>query len=73
MFFLNTFTKLVILIHEHLDNEINDAQKLQQQLFEASLKYEMDEITESEYEEIKNYIVQRMHQIKQRKLAEAEE
>ena len=61
------------MIHDYVDKEINDASKLQQQLFEARLKYEMDEITEEEYKELETYLVERIREIKEKKLAEEDD
>lgn len=67
MFFLNTFLDLVQVIYDYIDKETNNEGKLQQQLLEARLKFEMDEITEEEYEEIESFLLQRINGIRQQK------
>lgn len=73
MFFLGTVIDLALLINDYVDKEINDENKLQQQLFEARLKFEMDEITEEEYTEIEKYLVPRINEIRQQRLDAGED
>jgi len=73
MFFLNTFIDLVQLISDYVDKEVNDANKLQQQLFETRLKYEMDEITEEEYKETEVYLIKRISEIREKEMNEEED
>lgn len=55
------------MIHDYIDKEINDESKVQKELYEIRLKYEMDEIGEEEYEEIKDHLILRLQEIKDRK------
>ena len=73
MFFLNTFIDLMELISDYVDKEVNDANKLQQQLFETRLKYEMDEITEEEYKETEVYLIKRISEIREKEMNEEED
>lgn len=73
MFFLKPIINLVLLIHDYVDKEMNDEGKLQQQLLEARLKYEMDELAQEEYEKIEATTLQRIREIKERKLEADEE
>jgi hypothetical protein len=63
----------VSLIDEYIYNEIFDEKKLQQQMFEVRLKYEMDEISEEEYKEIKQHLEQRLQYTREMKQEEEEE
>ena len=73
MLFLKTFINLALLIHDYVDKEISDANKLQQQLFETRLKYEMDEITEEEYKKTEEYLVKRISEIREREMNSEED
>lgn len=70
---IDGLVNFVSLIDEYIYNEIFDEKKLQQQLFEVRLKYEMDEISEEEYEEIKQHLEQRLQYIRENKQEEEEE
>jgi len=70
MFFLNSIIDLVVLINDYVDKEINDESKLQKQLFENRLKYEMDEITEEEYKQTEEYLVKRITHVREQKMSE---
>lgn len=67
MAFLNNFINFVSLISDYIEQEVYDEGKVQKELYEIRLKYEMDEIAEDEYEEIKNNLLQRLQEIKERK------
>ncbi|RDU24978.1 gas vesicle protein GvpG [Anaerosacchariphilus polymeriproducens] len=73
MFFLKTFINFVSLIHEYIDKEINDESKVQKELYEIRLKYEMGEISKEDYEEIKDHLMLRLQEIKKRKQKNEEE
>lgn len=64
---LGSFINFVSVLHDYIDKEINDESKVQKELYEIRLKYEMDEISEEEYEEVKEHLVLRLQQIKERK------
>jgi hypothetical protein len=67
MAFLKTFINFISIIHDYIDQEINDEGKVKKELYEIRLKYEMCEISEGEYEEIKNHLLRRLQEIKERK------
>lgn len=73
MFFMQTFMNLMSLIYDYVDKEVNDENKLQQQLLEARLQFEMDEIPGEEYMDIESYLIQRIREIKEEKLAALED
>jgi hypothetical protein len=73
MYILEAFINFVSLIHDYIDSEINDESKVQKEMYEIRLKYEMAEIGEKEYEEIKEHLMQRFHEIKERKQKYEEE
>jgi len=68
MFFIKSFINLALLIYDYVDKEVNDVGKLQQQLLEARLKYEMDDIPEEEYQELETYLIQRIREIKEKEM-----
>lgn len=68
MSILGGFINFVSLIHDYIENEIFDESKVQKELYEIRLKYEMAEISEEDYEEIKEHLVQRLQYIRERKL-----
>ncbi len=70
---LGGFINFVSLIHDYIDKEVNDESKVQKELYEIRLKYEMDEIGEDEYEEVKDHLVLRLQQIKERKQMDEDE
>ncbi|OYO84366.1 gas vesicle protein GvpG [Lachnotalea glycerini] len=67
MSILENFINFVSLIHDYIDQEINDEGKVQKELYEVRLKYEMEEISENDYEEIKDHLMLRLQEIKERK------
>ncbi len=73
VFLLDAFINLVSVINNYVDKEVNDANNLQQKLLESRLKYEMDEITEQEYEEIEKIVLNRINEIRQQKLDDAKD
>ena len=73
MFFFNSLLNLASTLLEYIEKEINDEGKLQQDLFETRLKYEMDELTEEEYRKTESHLMQRIREIREQKMKNNEE
>jgi hypothetical protein len=67
MSILENFVNFVSLINDYIEQEIYDESKVQKELYEIRLKYEMEEINQDDYEEIKDHLLLRLQEIKERK------
>lgn len=55
---------------EHVDNEYNSVDNVKKELYELQLKFEMDEISESEYDEAEAVLLERLKEIREQEQGE---
>jgi DNA helicase IV len=58
-------------IHELAEAELNDETKLKELLLKYQTMYELDQITEEEYQKREDEIIARLNEIRERKKREA--
>jgi len=58
-------------IHELAEAELNDESKLKEQLLRFQIMFELDQISEEEYQKQEDEIMARLNEIRERKKAEA--
>lgn len=62
---------LVKKIHELAEAELNDESKLKEQLLRFQTMYELDQMSEEEYQEREDEIMMRLNEIRERKKRQA--
>lgn len=58
-------------IHELAEAELNDESKLKEQLLRFQTMYELDQMSEEEYQEREDEIMMRLNEIRERKKLQA--
>lgn len=65
--------KIFETIYDHAKKEYYDESKIQRRLLELNILYEDEEITEEEYKEMQDKLIERLLEIKEAKMLEQEE
>ncbi len=62
MFFIKTLTRLAQVIHDRAHDELYNSDKIQEELMKLQLRFEMDEISEEEYDRQEEALLERLDQ-----------
>ena len=58
--------QLVKVIHEQAEKEMYNTEKIQEELMQLQLKFELDEISEEEYDDLEEELLERLAESKRR-------